>query len=51
MDEKATVKQALQTPLVVNEVWQLIAAAWFDEWKAYVNYDDEEQVSQRRLLI
>jgi hypothetical protein len=51
MDEKATVKQALQTPLVHNEVWQPIATAWFDKWKAYVNYNDDEQVSQLPLLI
>eukprot|EP01033_Poteriospumella_lacustris_P017345 gene17345-12399_t len=43
MDEKATVKQALQTPLVHNDVWQPIATAWFDKWKAYINYNDDEQ--------
>jgi hypothetical protein len=51
MDEKAAVKQALQTPMVFNEFWQPIATAWFDKWKAYVNYDDDEEVRRLPLLI
>eukprot|EP01033_Poteriospumella_lacustris_P017346 gene17346-12400_t len=39
MDTKAAVKRALQTPMAQNEVWQPIATAWFDKWKAYVNFD------------
>eukprot|EP01033_Poteriospumella_lacustris_P017347 gene17347-12401_t len=39
MKEKTRVKLALQTPLVLDQVWQPIATAWFDKWKAYVTYD------------
>ena len=39
MDEKTKVKQALKSPLVLNKIWQPIATAWFDKWKAYVNFD------------
>eukprot|EP01033_Poteriospumella_lacustris_P018772 gene18772-13527_t len=39
MDEKTKVKKALKSPLVLDKVWQPIATAWFDKWKAYVNFD------------
>eukprot|EP01033_Poteriospumella_lacustris_P003550 gene3550-2588_t len=46
MNTKAAVKQALKTPLVQNEVWQPIATAWFDKWKAYVNFNDVADVKK-----
>eukprot|EP01033_Poteriospumella_lacustris_P003541 gene3549-2587_t len=49
MDEKARVKQALQTPLVLDEVWQPIATAWFDKWKAYVIYDAVTDIKLKTL--
>jgi hypothetical protein len=49
MKEKTRVKQGLQTPLVLDEVWQPIATAWFDKWKAYVNYDVVADVQVSRF--
>jgi hypothetical protein len=49
MKEKTRVKQALQTPLVLHQVWQPIATAWFDKWKAYVSYDAVTDVKVRRF--
>jgi hypothetical protein len=39
----------MQYPLVLDEVWQPIATAWFDKWKAYVNYDAVGDVKVSRF--
>lgn len=44
-NEKDIVKQALQAPLVLKEHWLPIATGWFEKWKAYVNFADNEEVS------
>jgi hypothetical protein len=51
MDTKAAVKRALQTPMAQNELWQLIATAWFDKWKAYVNFDAVADVKVSRFPL
>eukprot|EP01035_Chromulina_nebulosa_P017964 gene17964-23594_t len=40
--EKAEMKRGLEANLIEESIWEVISMEWFDKWRKYVNYDNEE---------
>jgi len=40
--EKVEMKRGLETNLIEESIWEVISMEWFDKWRKYVNYDNEE---------
>jgi hypothetical protein len=41
-EQKELIKKIIKKDLVEGDIWYLIDSSWFNNWKKYINFDDEE---------
>ena len=39
--QRRTVKLGLKRELAEKQIWAPVASGWFNQWKKYVDFDDE----------